>query len=397
MNFWTRFIGWLSGGRLKKGGQSGNDFGTTSAGGNAVNSETALKLSAVWSCVRLRSQTIASLPLHLMDNDSQTAKSHPLYRLLHDSPNADMTASEFWEAMIASLDLWGNAYAHIVKNGSRIVALYVLDPQTMTVKRSLNGVITYFDGKTTYTDDEILHIKGFTLDGLIGLSPLRYQAGVMASQIDANATADDSFRGGLRVGGFLKTGEKVLSEEQRTKLRSRIDEFKKPENAGSFLVLEAGMDVVNANTIKMNPVDAQLLETRYFGTEEICRSFNVPPQLIYHTNKSSSWASSAEQINLAFLTYSLRPTLVRIEQAISKKLLSPTERDKYKPKFSVEGLLRADSMGRAAFYTSALQNGWLTRNEVRALEDLPKINGADGLTVQLNLTDLAKLNEPKGN
>ena len=141
----------------------------------------------------------------------------------------------------------------------------------------------------------------------------------------------------------------------------------------------------------INPQDAQLLESRYFGIEEICRAFGVPPQLIHSTDKSSSWASSAEQINQNFLTYSLGPTLKRIEQTIARKLLSPEEREEYYPIFSVEGLLRADSAGRASFYTALLQNGVMTRNEVRALENLPSIDGADQLTVQLNLTSIDKV------
>lgn len=155
------------------------------------------------------------------------------------------------------------------------------------------------------------------------------------------------------------------------------------------MVLEAGMDIVSS--LRINPKDAQLLESRYFGIEEICRTFGVPPQLIYHTDKASSWASSLEGMNSGFLMYSLRSVLVRIEQAIVKKLINVSERDLYKPRFAVEGLLRADSQGRANFYNSALQNGWMTRNEVRALEDLPPLDGGDVLTVQLNLTPLDKL------
>lgn len=395
-NFWTRFVGWLAGNpRLEMGEIAPPAIATTTAGGGTVNGDTALKLSAVWACVRLRSQTIASLPLHLRDNTKRTASTHPLYRLLHDAPNADMTASEFWEAMVASLDLWGNAYAHITRLGDTVVSLNVLNPERISVHRSKSGVITYQDDKTrqSYTDTEILHIKGFTLDGLIGLSPLRHQAGVMGAQIDANDAANEEFRNSLKVGGFLKTGEQVLTPQQRTDFQRALGEFRKPENSGKWMLLEAGMDVASAASIKINPADAQLLESRYFGIEEICRTFGVPPQLIHHTDKASSWASSAEQMNLAFLMYSLRPTLVRIEQAIVRKLLTPAERSKYTPKFSVEGLLRADSQGRANFYTSALQNGWMTRNEIRSLEDLPPVEGADQLTVQLNLTDLAKLGQ----
>ena len=153
------------------------------------------------------------------------------------------------------------------------------------------------------------------------------------------------------------------------------------------------MDVVSGASIRLNPQDAQLLESRYFGIEEICRTFATPPQLVYHTSKASSWASSLEGMNLGYLTYSLRPILVRIEQAIIKKLLTPAERKAYKPRFSVEGLLRADTAGRASFYAQMLQNGVMSRNEVRELEDLPPVAGADSLTVQLNLTPIDRLNE----
>lgn len=356
--------------------------------GTAVTADTALKLSAVWACVRLRSQIISSLPLHLRSIDNTSASKHPLHRILHDAPNADMTASEFWEAMIVSLDLWGNAYTLISRNKQgQIVSLEVLDSSITTVKRDEAGEISYLVGNDTHHADEVLHIKGFTLDGLVGLSPIRYQASVMGSQIDANNAAGHTFSNNLKAGGFLQTGQEVLTTEQRDKLRQNLEFFAQPENAGKYMVLEAGMTVSN-NAVKMNPADAQLLESRYFGIEEICRAFGVPPQLVYHTDKASSWASSLEGMNLGFLMYSLRPNLVRIEQAITKKLLTASEREKYKPKFSVEDLLRADSQGRSQFYMSALQNGWMTRNEVRVLEDLPPIAGGDGLTVQLNLTTI---------
>ena len=201
----------------------------------------------------------------------------------------------------------------------------------------------------------------------------------------------------LKAGGFLKTGERVLTEEQRKIMRTALGEFGKPENAGKWMILEAGMEPANMSGAWINPHDAQLLESRYFGIEEICRAFGVPPQLIYSTDKSSSWASSAEQINQNFLTYSLNPTLKRIEQTITRKLLKPSERSKFYPIFSVEGLLRADSAGRASFYTVLLQNGVMTRNEVRALENLPPVDGADQLTVQLNLTSIDKIGKETEN
>lgn len=358
--------------------------------GAVVASDNALKLSAVWACVRLRSQTIAALPLHLYDDDNNIAKSHPLYKILHDSPNADMTASEFMECMVASLDLWGNAYALIVKKGARIISLDVLNPQMMSVSRGDDGELVYRYGAIKYNESEILHIKGFTIDGVSGLSPLKYQAQVMGYQIDANEAANFEFKNKLKAGGFIKTGG-ILTDEQRERLRDGLSKFSLPENSQKYMVLEAGMEVQSASALRLNPHDAQLLESRYFGIEEICRTFGVPPQLIYHTDKASSWASSLEGMNLGFLTYSLRPILVRIEQAIVKKLLAPHEKEKYKAKFSVEGLLRTDTQSRANFYSQMLQNGVMSRNEVRALENLPPVDGADDLTIQLNLTSVQKL------
>lgn len=402
MNFFSQLLLAVFGkNRLGKGASFATPTGTQTASGNVVNAETALKLSVVWACVRLRSQTIASLPLHLYGADKRLADNHPLYRIIHDSPNADMTASEFWEAMVASLDLWGNAYAYIVKSGDKstgqVISLEVLDPEMMKVTRAKDGAVTYHYRENNqsfdYSDDEIFHIKGFTIDGLVGLSPIAYQAQVMGQQVDANLAANFEFKNNLKTGGFLKTGEKVLTDEQRHRLRQNLSDFSKAENAGKFMVLEAGMDVVSGAGIRLNPQDAQLLESRYFGIEEICRTFATPPQLVYHTNKASSWASSLEGMNLGYLTYSLRPILVRIEQAIIKKLLTPAERKAYKPRFSVEGLLRADTAGRASFYAQMLQNGVMSRNEVRELEDLPPVAGADSLTVQLNLTPIDRLNE----
>lgn len=401
INWWTRFRGaWRAGGnntRLDKGATAIPFTGDSTAGGNSITPDKALKLATVWACVRLRSETIASLPFHLRDDNKDLAKDHPLYRILHDQPNADMTASEFWEAMVASQELDGNGYALIRRNAVKVVsALELLDPESMHVSRSTTGEIKYTYKKGTknevvYSEDEILHLKGFSLDGLVGLSAIRYQSDVIGGQIDANNAANSEFKNNLKAGGFLKTGEKVLNSEQREALRKNLATFGEPQNAGKWMVLEAGMEPASASNIRISAQDAQLLENRYFGIEEICRTFKTPPQLIYHTDKASSWASSLEQMNLGYLTYGLRPTLVRIEQMVSRKLLTPEERKKYTPKFAVEGLLRSDSAGRSNFYSQLLQNGVMTRNEVRALEDLPAHAGADQLTVQLNLTPIELL------
>ena len=378
--FWARMLSRLTGRHhLDKGSSAAPFRGDSTPSGTAVTAEKALKLSAVWACVRLRAETISTLPLHLRDGDGNIASDHPLYAILHDCPNADMSAVEFWQAMTVSQDLWGNAYARIFRNSvGNVIALEPMDSESMTVARLEDGALQYRyckGGKTTkYAETEILHFKGFTLGG----------------QMDANSSAAREFKNGLKAGGFLKTGERVLTEKQRADLKAGLFEFSQPENAGKMMVLEAGMDVAGSS-VRINPADAQLLESRYFGIEEICRAFSTPPPLIGHTNKASSWASSMESINMGFLTYAVNPMLVRYEQTITRKLLKPAERSLYRPKFSVEGLLRADSAARAAFYNQMLQNGVMSRNEVRRLENLPPVDGGDVLTVQVNMTTLDKV------
>lgn len=397
--WWGRFWHFISGGsRLREGSTAYGSGGYTTPGGTAVTTDTALKLSAVWACVRLRSQTIASLPLHLRDSNSKIAAGHDLYGLLHDAPNADMCASEFWEAMLAALDLSGNAYAQIKRNGGgKIIALDLLDPERMNVARAKDGSIGYhydIGGGTrrVFHENAVFHLRGFTLDGLVGLSPIRYAGEVMGGQIEANKAALHEFKNRLKSGGFLEYEKGILQPEQRTKLREILKQHSAAEHAGEFLILENGLKV-SGTDLRLNPVDAQLLESRMFGIEEICRAFGVPPQLIGHTDKASSWASSLDATNMGFLTYSLRPSLVRIEQTISRKLLSPAERKQYRPKFAVEGMLRTDTAARAQFYAQMLQNGVMSRNDVRRLEDLPPVDGGDELTVQLNLTTINQIGQ----
>jgi hypothetical protein len=392
---WSRFWSKLTGSTHLKKGDSSYPFDSyLSSGGAVVTPETSLKLSAVWACVKLRAETISTLPLQLYDEKKRVAVDHYLYRILHDSPNADMCASEFWQVQIACMDLWGNSYNYISLNAQKqVIALEPLIPSEMVVKRNAAGAIEFHyteSGKVTiYSEDEILHFKGFTLDGLIGLSPIQYAAKTIGMQFDANNQAQDWFKNGLKVGGFLETGEQTLTGEQRKRLREHLAEFSKPENAGKFMVLEAGMKVADAKGIRINPIDAQLLESRYFGIEEICRAYGVPPPLIGHTSKSSSWQSSLEQTNRGFLTYSLNPLLVRCEQTMTRKLFLPSEKYKYRAKFVVEGLLRADSATRSGFYTNMIQNGVMTRNEVRALEDLAPLDGGDELMVQMQMVSLS--------
>lgn len=372
--------------------------GAATESGAMVTPASALKLSAVWACISLRSDAMATLPLHLRYADKTVASDHPLHRLLRLAPNADMTAAEFWGMQFAGVDMWGNAYSRKHWNDRRdtVVALTPMRPERTIVRRAKNGALGYIDidrPADVITQDDVFHIKGFTLDGINGLSPLQYAAETMGALLMANQAATREFRNGLKVGGFLKTGQTTLNDKQRSSLREALARFGLPENQGKWMILEAGMEPASAASIKVNPIDAQLLESRYFGIEEICRAFRVPPQLIGHVSKASSWASSLENTNLGFLTYSLGPQLARVEQSISRHLIRPEERAALEPKFKPEGWLRVNSAARSSFYVHMLQNGVMTRNEVRALEDLPPVEGGDVLTVQLNLAPLDQIGD----
>lgn len=367
-------------------------FGTSSSG-KVVTADKAIQLSAVWACVRLLSESISTLPLKIYvrqpDGSRKAATDHPAYSILCRRPNSEMTPSRFMLMVVASICLRGNAFIEKKFIANRLVSLVPLLPQNMVVKRLTTGALEY---KYTENGNErvipvknIMHIRGFGLDGVCGMMPMKTGRDVIGSAMAVEESAAKIFEQGLQSSGFL-SAENALTDEQRERLRSYMAAFTGSKNAGKIMVLEGGLKYQG---VTMNPEDAQMLESRAFSIEEICRWFRVPPFMVGHTTKQSSWASSLEGMNLQFLTHTLRPLLVNIEQEIGRCLLDSD--DEVFAEFSVEGLLRADSAGRAAYYTSALQNGWMSRNDVRRLENMPPIEGGDIYTVQLNLTQLKNL------
>lgn len=372
--------------------------GGQSAAGKSVTVDKALQLSAVWSCVRLLSETIATLPVGFYEKTAdgrQSANEHPLYELLHNQPNADMTAVEFWEMIMASLLLWGNAYAEIDRTGKRITSLVPLRPERMKVDLSNSGepIYTYRDwpsGLSRNIDErDIMHIRAFSTNGIMGLSPISYARQTLGLAMATDEASAKVFKNGMRPSGVLSM-DQILKKEQRNEVRdSMVEQFAGSMNAGKMMVLEAGMKFL---PVDLNPEDAQMLQSRAFNIEEICRWFRVWPGLIGHSAQGQTmWGSGVEQMLIGFLTFSLRPWLTRIEQAVRKSLLAPGERNKYFAEFSIEGLLRADSAARAAFYSTMTQNGLMTRNEARQKENLQPKPGADQLTVQSNLLPIDQL------
>lgn len=367
-----------------------------------ISDERALQLSAVWSCVRLIAESVAGLPLGFFERTDGGRQplsiEHNLVNLLKRRPNSVMTSHEFREAMTCQLVLWGNAYAKISwigRGGSeRPTSLTPLRPGHMIPYREADGTVTYHyttdSGVEVYSQKSIFHLKGFSAEGVVGFSPLALARQSMGLAVAAEQYSASTFRNGGRPVGTLNFDE-FLTTEQRTKAREMYENITAgATNNTKFWVLEGG---VKYNPIAIPPDDMQMLESRRFQLAEIARFFRVPSHLINDSDKATSWGSGIEQLNLAFLQYTLAPYLARWEHTINRSLLSPVEKRRIIVEHNVEGLLRADSAGRSAFYSQMVQNGLMSRNEVRAKENMAPVDGGDDLTAQVNLVPLAMLGQ----
>jgi len=395
---------WISK-RFKLTDHDGMVIGSEDCGVRPVNAQAALTLSAVFACARLIARSIASLPCGIYEMDSQGDKvlvrDSDLYRILRRSPNADMTAFNFWVAVISSILLWGNAYVlKTYRTGKKIVSLEPLLPSHMSIRENKDGSFKYIytdpirGTQKEYNEDEIMHLKGFTLDGRIGLSVIAYANQSFGNSLAQEDSNSRTYQRGMQKTGVLKV-EKSLTPEQRQAFKDNIaKQFSGLSKSGGTLVLEGGMSF---EALSLTPADAELIASRSFSIEEICRWFGVPPVLIGHNDKTTSWGTGIEQINLGFLTYVIQPILVSIEQEIHKSLIEPADKERLFAEFNIEGFLRSDSAGRASLYSSASQNGWMTRQEIRKKENLPYVDGSDTLTVQSALVNLNQLDKiPRG-
>jgi HK97 family phage portal protein len=377
------------------------NVGVASSSGAYVTPDRALQLSTVWACTRLLAETVSTLPCNFYQrtssNERSPAREHNLYQILHNQPNADMTAAQFWECMMAAMLLWGDGTSEKIMSGETVIALNFLVPERVLRRRLPSGAIewTYVElngARRLIPEASLFHIPAFSTDGQFGLSTIEYGANVFGAAMAAESSAGKIFANGMQASGVLYV-DKILNPKQRDDLRSSIENFTGTTNAGKTFVAEAGQ---RYEQLTIKPEDAQLLETRGFSVEEICRWFRVPPFMVGHSEKSTSWGTGIEQQMIGFLQFALRPWLTRIEQSIRRQLLTPAERQTYFAEFAIEGLMRADSAGRAAFYSTALQNGWMNRDEVRALENHGPMEGGHVFTVQSNLIAIEQLSEPGG-
>ena len=362
-------------------------FGSSSAG-KRVNERSAMQMTAVYSCVRILAEAVAGLPLHLYrykeDGGKEKGIDHPLYLLLHDEPNPEMSSFVFRETLMTHLLLWGNAYAQIIRNGKgEVIALYPLMPDRMTVDRDRDGKLYY--EYTVSTDDaptvkgtvvrlkpsDVLHIPGLGFDGLVGYSPIAMAKNAIGMAIACEEYGAKFFANGAAPGGVLEHPG-TIKDPGRVR-ESWQSTFGGSGNANKIAVLEEGMKYT---PIGISPEQAQFLETRKFQINEIARIFRVPPHMVGDLEKSSF--SNIEQQSLEFVKYTLEPWLVRWEQSIQRTLFSPEEKKQYFAKFNVEGLLRGDYASRMSGYATARQNGWMSANDIRELENMDRIPAEDG-------------------
>jgi len=358
-------------------------FGSTSSG-KPVNEHTAMQMTAVYSCVRILSETLAGLPLHVYRYNDSGGKEkylkHPLYKLLHDEPNPEMTSFAFRETLMSHLLLWGNAYAQIIRNArGEVLALYPLMPNKMTVDRDSKGRLFYLytrtsedtptlgdDSQVYLTPSEVLHIPGLGFDGLIGYSPIAMAKNAVGLAIATEEYGAKFFANGAAPGGVLEHPG-TIKDPQKVK-DSWNAAYQGSQNAHRVAVLEEGMKY---QPIGISPEQAQFLETRKFQINEIARIFRVPPHMLADLEKSSF--SNIEQQSLEFVKYTLDPWVVRWEQSMCRALLTESEKPTVFIKFNVDGLLRGDYVSRMNGYATARQNGWMSANDIRELENLDRI------------------------
>jgi len=373
-------------------------FGLGTTSGENVNYDTALALDSVWACVNLIANSVKTLPCQVYGEDGVTIdKDSDLYALLHDMPNMDDTAPDFWAMAAMCLCLDGNFFAEKKFIGKRLIALNPLHPLSVEVGRNDRNERYYEvteDGKKRKIPEKnMFHVRGAVLPGSDrGLSPIGLERNTIGNTLAAEKTAGKMFAGGLQAAGILSS-DQVLTKDQREQLGSILQQFAGSDRAGKIAVLEAGLTY---QQLTVNPQDAQMLETRQFNVEQICRIFGVPPVMIGHAaNGTTTWGSGIEQLILQFTKTCLTPMLRSIEAAIRRDLMDANTRKTTSVKFSMEGLLRGDSGSRAEFLSKMVGAGIYTVNEARSYEDKAKIEGGDQSIVNGTMQPLAKVGEAK--
>ena len=375
-------------------------FGRESRAGVHVTQDTALQVAAVWACIRVTSLALSQLPLGVYqrkdDDDRQRVRDGDLAEVLTDSPNADQTPLEFWEAMTSWLCTRGNAYAEIVRTGPRLTALQPMPASAVQPFRDADGMLKYrvsMGGtQEVLPREKVFHLKGFgqgigSLD--LGVSPIAVGANSIGAAIAAQEAAATTFANGMRPTGFFLFDQQLDAQQREDARNNLIKPLQGSGKAGGIGLLESG---TKWQSVSLNPEDAQMLETRRFDIEEVCRWWGVPPIVIGHAGQGQTmWGTGVEQIMLSWLVLGIGPLASRIEQRIAKQLIRPTGRRDLYAEFNREAMLQMDSSAKAQFLSTMVQNGLMTRSEGRSKLNLPQKAGTDELTAQMNLAPLDQL------
>lgn len=398
MGLWRGLLGIVTGAGYRQAGkQSGLPSGYTNKSAVPVTLDTALQLSAAWACVRLLSETIASLPLNMYRKDYATGEKtieleHPLAMLLNNKVNRWQTRQEFFETMTYQLVLLGNSYAAIQRDSkNRIIGLVPLMSEQMEVKLGDDGAVTfrYTDGENVkvYSDKSIWHNKLFG-NGIIGLSTLAYARNALGIAQAAENSVSKIYNNGGKPSGVLMV-DKLLTKEQREAIKNNFSELAEGNNDRLF-VLEAGMKY---EQVSLSPQDIELLSSRRFQIEDICRFFGVPSVLVNDTSANTAWGSGIQQIIQGFYKFGLRPYLERYEASMKAWLLTPEERLQYDIEFDFNALLRPDFAERIKMGKEGVQGGLITPNEFRTSEGYSPKDGGDDLLVQQQMMQLSKIGD----
>ena len=376
-------------------------FGRTTSG-KPVNERTAMQTTAVYACVRILAEAVASLPLHVYeyqdDGGKKLVHDHPLYYLLHDEPNPEMTSFVFRETLMSHLLIWGNAYAQIIRDGAgRVLGLYPLLPDKMDVQRDDKGNVYYVYSRNSDENpmfkeygniklkaEDVLHIPGLGFDGLIGYSPIAMAKNAVGMTLACEEYGASFFANGANPGGVLEHPG-VLKDPSKVR-ESWNSVYRGVNNAHKIAVLEEGMKY---QQIGIPPEEAQFLETRKFQINEIARLYRIPPHMVGDLDKSSF--SNIEQQSLEFVKYTLDPWVIRWEQSLQRSLLLPGEKGKYFIKLNVDGLLRGDYQSRMNGYAVGRQNGWFSANDIREMENMNPIPDEEGGNLYLVNGAMTKL------
>lgn len=367
--------------------------------GKSVDTSTALQISTVFACVRILAETVGNLPWAIYEKDTKTGNmtkvDHDLGDVLCSSPNIDMTDVEFREAVVSNLGTSGNGYSFTDRrNNGSVISVYPICSDYVIPQRRDDGTVYYKvweRGKwEEYPREKIWHVKGFGSSGLLGYSPIG-----MARQAAGMALAAEEFQARFFQQGaqpsWIVSIPEWLEDNQREPARKNLMElWSGQDNFHGVRFLEGGMTATQA-TMPLN--DAQFLELRRFTVEEICRFYRIPPHMVADLERSTN--NNIEQQSLEFVMYTLAPWLTRIESSATKWLFLPKDRSRFFLRFNVEGLLRADAAARAELHSKYVQNGIMNRNEVCAIEKLPKVDdpAMNEYTVQTNMSPLDKLTE----